>query len=865
MTAVRAALIRAMAMFRRRADEHDLSSELNSHIDMHVADNVRAGMSHEEARRHALIALGGVEQTRQACRERRRISIVDEILQDARFGIRTHVKNPVLTLIAVLSLALATGTTTAIFSVVNTVLLRPLPFADPGRLVQIAETSMVRDDLDALRLRSQAFEFFAEYSTGTRHLRTSSSVERVTAIVSDRELFDVLGARPLAGRTFRGDDQLVAVISEPLWRERFGSDPNAIGRDITLDEQSFTIVGVMPEAFQFPYGAASVIRGAMAEARVDAWIAEHRPLRNRLSRLVARLKPGATADAGTAEIAAVEALRRSQAPGAQRMERARVVPYSDSVLGPARRSLWMLVGAVALVLIAACANVANLLLALTGSRMQELATRAALGASRARLVRQLMVESLLLALAGGLAGVLVARWTSRLLVAFGAQRIPRVEEVAFDWTVFAFLLIVCVATALFFGIAPALAAGRVDAGIVAKEAGRATTGRRYGRVRDALVIAEVALAFVLASGAALVVGEMQRLRQSDNGMAIENVVTFHLGQPMTPGIELQYYDIASRVTQVPGVQAAGFTQVLPLQNWGWLSWSSDFLVRGAPPRPEAPFTIELRYVTPGYFRALGIPVRSGRSIEAGDTAQSPRVIMINATLARMYFGTADPVGVEMNRGRIIGVVGDVRQVELDRPSVPEIYFPMAQNWSQVADLGMTLVVRTAGSPAGVIDAVRARVLDVNPRMAIFNVRTMEQVVSDSLWNLNLYRWLMGWFAALTLLLSAVGLYGVVSHSVSSRRREWAVRLALGSAPADLVRIVLVRGLALAATGVSTGALLIFLAVRSFGADVPSFASDVNAGILAAVAASMFAIALAASWLPAPRVGRIAPGAALRAE
>ena len=584
-----------------------------------------------------------------------------------------------------------------------------------------------------------------------------------------------------------------------------------------------------------------------------------------MSRLVARLKPGATADAGTAEIAAVETLRRSQDPGAQRMERARVVPYSDSVLGPARRSLWMLFGAVALVLIAACVNVANLLLARTASRMQELATRAALGASRARLARQLMIESLLLALAGGLAGIVVARWTSRLLVAFGAQRVPRMDEVVFDWTVFAFLLIVCAVTALFFGVAPALAAGRVDVGIVAKEAGRATTGRRYGRVRDALVVAEVALAFVLASGAALVVGEMERLRESDNGMAIEKVVTFHLGQPMTQGIELQYYDIASRVTQIPGVQAAGFTQVLPLQNWGWLSWSSDFLIRGASPRREAPFQIELRYVTPGYFRALGIPVRAGRSIEASDTMQSPRVIMINATLARMSFGTADPVGVEMNRGRIIGVVGDVRQVQLDRPTVPEIYFPMAQNWSQVADLGMTLVVRTAGSPAGVVDAVRARVLDVNPRMAIFNVRTMEQVVSDSLWNLNLYRWLMGWFAALTLLLSAVGLYGVVSHSVSSRRREWAVRLALGSAPADVARIVIVRGISLAAIGVSAGIALNVVAVRSLEAAFPALAANAGNRTLAIVAVPILTIALAASWLPSMRAARIAPAAALRAE
>ncbi|HEY0284208.1 MAG TPA: ABC transporter permease [Vicinamibacterales bacterium] len=790
-------------------------------------------------------------------------SIVEETAQDARFGFRTLAKNPGLTIIAVLSLALATGATTAIFSLIYSVVLRPLPFTEPNRLVQIADTSMLRDDLETLRRQSHAFEAFAEYSPATRNLHTASSVDRLTAVVSDRDLFEVLGAQPIAGRTFRRDDQLVVVIGEQLWRSRFAGDPNVIGGDVTFDDQRFTVVGVMPEAFQFPYGAASVLRSAMTEARVDVWIAEHRPLRSRLSQLVARLKPGASGNAAAAEIAAVETRRRS-IDTVQRLERARVVPYEDVVLGPTRRALWLLFGAVALVLVAACANVANLLLALTSSRMQEVATRAALGASRVRLARQFMIESLLLACAGGLAGVLVARWTSSLLVAFGSQRIPRVHEVAFDWTVFAFLLLVCVATAVFFGIAPALAAGRVDAGIVAKVGGRATAGRRSGRIRDVLVVAEVALAVVLASGAGFVINEMERLRESDNGMATANVMTFHLGQPTTQGIESQYYEIAERVAQTPGVQAAGFTQVLPLQNWGWSSNSADFVVKGAPPRREAPFPIELRYVTPGYFQALGIPIRSGRGIEATDTGRSPRVILINETLARTY-GTAGAVGVETNRGRIVGVVGDVRQVDLDRPATPEIYFPMAQNWSQLADLGMTLVVRCTGAPNAIIDAVRARVRDVNPRIAIFNIRTMEQVVSDSLWNLNLYRWLMGWFAILTLLLSAVGLYGVVSHRVTSRRREWAVRLALGSPPQDVARIVVMRGLALAAIGVAAGLVLIVLVIRAFGSEFPGIASNAGAATLAAVVAVMFAIALGASWLPALRVARIAPAAALRAE
>jgi predicted permease len=524
-----------------------------------------------------------------------------------------------------------------------------------------------------------------------------------------------------------------------------------------------------------------------------------------------------------------------------------------------------LMGIVGMVLLVACANVANLLLALTSGRMQEIATRAALGASRARLVRQFLIESLMLGLAGGLAGLFVARWTSHLLLAFGAQRIPRLHEVSFDWTVFAFLLIVCGATALFFGIAPALAAGRIDAGMAMKDAGRATAGRAHGRMRDALVVAEIALAFVLASGAALVFDEVRRLREADNGMVAENVLTLHLGQPRTPGIESQYYDIADRVSQIPGVRAAGFTQVLPLQNWGWWSSSTDFFVKGTPPRRESPFPIELRFVSPGYFQAMGIRLLAGRGFEPTDTGATPRVLVINETLARTVFGTADPVGVEMNRGRIVGVVRDVRQVQLDQPTAPEIYTAIAQNWSQVADLGMTLVVRASGNPHSVIDAVRARVLDVNPRVAIFNVKTMDEVVSDSLWNLNLYRWLMGWFAVLTLLLAAVGIYGVVSYSVTSRRREWAVRLALGAPASKVARIVLMRGLALAASGLVAGGLLLALGIQLVRADFPTMATTASGTTLAAVALAMCAIALAASWLPAVRVARIAPIGALRAQ
>jgi predicted permease len=551
-------------------------------------------------------------------------------------------------------------------------------------------------------------------------------------------------------------------------------------------------------------------------------------------------------------------------PQQQRVEPLRVVPYSDAMLGRARHALWLLFGGVALVLIAACANVATLLSARAGARIREMAVRAALGASRARLVRQLMVESLLLAGAGALAGFFVARWTSELLVTFSAARIPRADQVAFDWRMFAFLMFVCVVTAIVFGLAPSLAAARLDAVILRRESARVSASRAYGRLRDALIVAEIALAFVLASSAGFVIAEMERLKGAHNGMVTSNAVTVHLGQPLAAGVELQYYDIAERVTRLPNVIAAGFTQVLPLQNWGWNSVSTDFVVKGAPPSTEPAFPIELRYVTPGYFDALGIRIVRGRGLAATDTRNAPPVIVINETLARRRFGNRDPVGVVTSRGQIVGVVADVSQVALDRPAVPEIYYPMAQNWSQVGELGVTLVIRSSSDPAALIEAVRARVREVNPQIAVFNPRTMEQVVSDSLWQLDLYRRVIGWFAALTLLLSAVGLYGVISYAVSLRRREWAVRLALGSAPAEIAGLVLRRGVFLAAAGMAAGALLTFLVVRLLGSHFP-VRVDAPALIVSSVAVVLFAVAIGASWLPAVRVARLAPAAVLRDE
>ncbi len=800
---------------------------------------------------------------------------IDELGQDVRFGARTLRKNPGFAVTAVLTLALATGATAAIFSVVSGVLLRPLPFDDPDRLVQVYGRNWSEDrggppdpmtapvgsrELEEFGKQSTTIEAFAGYGLTTKHLQGPSGVERLTTVSAEGGFFSMLGVEALAGRTFRADDpREVAVISASLWRRRFDGDPSLPGKSISLDGRMFTVLGVMPDSFQFPYGAASGLAGALTESRTDLWIPVT-PLRGPSGELrqgrinvTARLKPGVSIEAAAAELGVIASRIEAQSPAGTRIG-VRLVPLADDVLGPVRRSLWMLFAAVGLVLAAACANVANLLLARMTVRIREVTTRAALGASRARLVRQFLVENLLLSFTGGLIGVAIARWGSDLLVAIGSARIPRAHEIALDWRVFGFLLLACLATAVLFGLAPALAAARVDVQAVTKESGgHATMGRTYGRIRDGLVVVEVALAFVLALGAAIVMREIVRLQHVETGMTIENVLALHL-TPRAPASD--YYAIERRVAELPGVQAAGLTQLVPLQNWGW---EAGFTIRGRP--PAGPLKTELRYVTPGYFRALGIPLLRGRALTEGDQEGAPRVILVNDALARRYFPGEDPVGVELDRGTIVGVVGDVRQVGLDRPAEPEVYYPAAQNVAMTSDIGMSLIVRTAASPERMAGAVRAAVREVNPNLAIFNVKTMEQVVADSLWELNLYRWLIGLFATLALVLAAIGLYGVLSYNVTSRTREFAVRLALGSEPMGLARRVLARAAGLAGAGLAAG-ILAALAVT------PSLRNlSVNLGgdpaTYAAIAVLVLALALAACIVPAIRVARVNPANALR--
>ena len=799
--------------------------------------------------------------------------LLDELVQDARFGVRMWLRHPVFAAAAILTLALATGATTAIFSVLDAAVLRPLPFAEPEQLVQVYGRSwredrggqpdpilgpVVYSDLDAFRAGSSSVQSFAAYSVAVRHLsRDGGPPDRLNTVFADLELFDVLRVEPMLGRTFRpGDPPNLAVLGARAWRERFGGDRAILKTSIRLDDRHYTVIGVMPDRFQFPYASASLVSAAMPEARTDVWLPLD-PRRGRMT-VVARLKPAIAASAAEADLRLIAARleQQQQRPGAQVRVGVRLEPLADVVSGPVRRSLWMLFAAVTLVLAAACANVANLLLARMAVRVREVVTRTALGAGRGRLARQFLAESLCLGIAGGAGGLAIAWWGTAALSRILGPRIPRAHEIGLDWQAFAFLLAACIGTAILFGLAPAFFAARANAQAITKESGgHATMGRRFSLLRDTLVIVEVTLAFVLACVASVVIREVVRLRHVDTGMATDRVAVLSVTPRLTAA---DYQAIEDRVAQLPNIRGAGFIQMLPLQNWGW---EADFNVRGRTPDPGVRRTTELRYVTPGYFRAMGIQILRGRGFTAADTAEAPKVVVVNDALARRYFPGEDPVGLTLDRGVIVGVIADVRNVRLDRPAVPELYFPAAQNLAMTSDLGMSMVVQADGRPEAVIPSVRGAIADVRPGLAIFNARTMDQIVDNSLADLNLYRVLIGLFAALALLLAAIGLFGVISYMTASRTREFAIRVALGSRASALAGIVLRRSILLAAAGAATGVVTTAL-LSGILRDLPIGGAPA-AGTYATIAAIVIAIAMLAAASPALRAARVDPALALR--
>jgi putative ABC transport system permease protein len=721
------------------------------------------------------------------------------MLQDVRYAIRSLASTPVLTLTALLVLSLGIGATTAIFSVANAVLLRQLPFADPGRLVQFGAMSI--QEFQAYRERSRSFDGLVSYQAINRNLNGVAEPERVAAIASERGLFELLGVSPLAGRTFtQTDAPNVAVVSEGFWRRRFAAKTTLDNSKIVLDGEAYTVVGIMPAIFQFPYRSVPT----------DIWIPTDLPrTESRFQRIdvaVGRLKIGVPIEAAAAELRAIaQQLEPLARPGTERTTP--MVPLREAVVEHSRMGILILLGAVVMVLLIACANVSSLMLARANARRREVAVRTALGASRSRILRQFLCESTLLALTASGAGLVISVAGTKLFVSLAGAGIPRATEVGLDWRTLVFLLALSAIASTVLGLLPAVDTIRADvSGLLSESGSRGSRGRKAALMNNALVVTEIALAFILLTGAGLLLRAFFYLEHTTTGIAGDRVLTLRLetrglvpSQPSPTeggtGMSAQgryFREIEERVMQIPGVRSAGFVTRLHLQNPGN---AGEFTIVGRPLPPNgrgAP--VRLREASPGYFRALGIPLRAGRFLTAGDAG-----ILVNEALVRQHLAGEDPIGRVLSRGTIVGVVGDVRQ-SLRLPAEPEIYKPLEQTSYSAA----TLVVSAETSPRTLIGPIRAALLELNPNQAAFDVQMMDDVIDVAHGDVDRSLWLIGLFAGLAFVLSVAGIYGVSAQAASARLKEFGIRVALGADRPRLIRYVLAQGGRLIVVGVLAG-------------------------------------------------------------
>jgi putative ABC transport system permease protein len=815
---------------------------------------------------------------------------MNNLFQEARYGFRMLAKNPGFTLVVVLTLALGIGANSALFSVVNAVLLKPLPFADAERLVTVWNVntkesgngfSVSYPDFNDYRVQQQSFEQMAAFRTRDLTLTGMGEAARLRGATVTSDLFPLLGVAPQLGRVFTPEEDKAgnhaAILSDTLWRTRFKADPNAVGRTVSINSQSYTIVGVMPPKFTFPISSdpAELWIGAAVDNEGGGGALTNQR-GNHTIEVIGRLKPGATLAQAQAEMSRIAQALEKQYPGENPDTGALVVPFFERVVGDVKLALLLLLGAVGCVLLIACGNVANLLLARAASRQKEVAVRAALGANRWRVVRQLLVESLLLALLGGGAGLLVAWWGTDLLLKLVPGGLPRVGETTLNARVLGFTLLISVVTGVLFGLVPALHSSRFDLVTTLKEGGRgAGDGGRGNRTRNALIVAQVAIAFVLLVCAGLLANSFWHLQQVNPGFDPKNVLTFRVSLPVTKyaqneQVESFYQRLTSRVGALPGVTSVSATSVLPLsgQNSG-----VGFAIEGVPTEPNKPFPHEssLRIVQPGYFSTMKIPLMQGRDFDARDTLMGSQVVIINETLARKHFLGQNPIGRRINpsfgidqRGiqwrEIVGIVKDVHHASLKEAADEESYVPHAQ----APVNSITMVARTNNDPHNLIASVGREVSALDGELPIFNVRTLEETLSRSLAQQRFNTLLLVIFAGVALLLTAVGLYGVLAYSVTQRTHEFGIRLALGAQARNVLGLVLRQGMKLTLIGVGIG-LIGALALTRLMAGFVFGIGVTDPMTFAGIALLLIVIALFACYIPARRATKVDPMIALRYE
>lgn len=806
---------------------------------------------------------------------------MSKFIQDLRYGIRTMLKRPGFTLIAIMTLALGIGSSTAIFTVVDAAVIRGLPYKSPGQLYHMWERTPQKE-FDQREFSYPDYQDYlqnsvvdiAAYTGGGTILNWKGESERVFAPSVSANFFSVLGVDAVRGRTFQtGEDKQggprLAVLSYGLWQRRFGGSEQIVGQQLNLAGESYTVVGVLPQSFQF----------AMRPA--DLWL-PYQPTQNQLTRrfmhgtnLIARLKPGVTAAQAQGELGLIGSRIEQQHHESHAGVLLKLIPLQEQVVGQVKPILMILLGAVGFVLLIACANVANLLLTRSLSRQKEVAIRVALGASRWRVVRQLLTESVLLSLVGGLVGLLLAYWGTAALVSMlppnQINALPFLQNLKVDARMLGFSFGLSVLTGMIFGLAPALQSSRLNLTGVLKEGGRTSGAGASQRLRSGLVMTEIALAMILLVGAGMLLKSLMRVLKTDPGFNPENVLTMTVVLPATKyndaNSQINIQDqIQERVKALPGVTGVGTVNILPLQPGN----TTRVNVEGDPvPPPGQELEANIRTVSENYFRTLGVPLISGRTFDNRDGATAQPVVIIGKTMADRIFKGRDPVGrrlkyagVEAPPISVVGVVGDVKITGLDQETRPVIYYPFRQNSSVFANL----VVRTSADPAAMTGSVRNQIVSLEPGAAIFNVQAMPELIANSpaAFMRRFPATLIGVFAGLALLLSAIGIYGVVSYSVSQQTHHIGVRMALGARASDILKLVLKQGLVIAFAGIAIGAVGAFALMRLLQSLLFEVRAN-DASTYGIVAGALFFIALLACYLPARRATRVDPLIALRYE
>ena len=886
---LRSFLLRVAGLFRSERRDREFDAELESHVQLHIDDFVRSGMSPAEARRQALIKLGGIEQTREAWRRQRGLPAIESIAQDLRYAVRAMRKNPGFTCIALLTLTLGIGANTALFSVVNGVLLNPLPYPHSEQLAILYQKSAIADQgavsylnfLDWQR-QNETFSSMAAFRWQSFNLTGEGEPTRVSGHEVSADFFPTLGVRPVLGRLFTSDEDRVGgapvvLIGGGLWKTRYGSSPSVLGRGITLNGVRYTIIGVIPESFLFYNGYGIEVWTPLGQWN-DPTFRDRRVSMG--LNVVGRMKTGVTFERARQDMQRVAHTLAEAYPDADKGADVTLISFKQDMVGDIVPFLFVLLAAVGFVLMIACANVANLMLARANVRAREFALRSALGASRGRLVRQLLSESLLLGLAGGALGFAFAAGGTRSILALLPDAVPRSQEISIDLRVLIFTVALSLLAGIGFGLAPALRAWRPNLTDALKEGGRSVAGSR-GRAQNAFVVIEMATALVLLVGAGLMIRTLAALWSVDTGFDPQNALSFDVAMQPDLGsdpthIRVELRKIHDAVHNQPGVVSASIVAgALPMQGDSEVPfWKID------EPKPataaESKWTL-FYGVEADYLRALGIHLRSGRFITQEDSEHSPQVVVVDDYFVHKYFAGENPIGKRINVGmldlqpEIIGVVGHVKHWGLDTDATAkvqaQIYIPCMQipdRFMPLVGNGIGMVVRSANDARTQIPAMRKALASNNAQQVVYGAETLEEVIAGSLAARRFSMMLLGIFAALAVMLSSIGIYGVISYLVGQRIQEIGTRIALGAQRSDVVRLVLGRGFALTLTGVGSGSVLALILSRQMKKIIYGV-SPSDPATFAAVGLLLVTIALLACYVPARRAMRVDPMVALRYE